>query len=168
MSCQTKPRARLSIPRSGATARPWGLRCWCRTCSRRTGSRGRREEKADGPVFSSSASSLVTCAAHDTWGQQPVRSSGRSFPGQAGADHFCQPRCPPFSTCGSVPDTGMSPGGFSTHEPRPAGAPAVLEKNAAADPLRGAEHTLRGCRSILRGHTHSAGDRNPKKKKKSS
>lgn len=100
------------------------------------GSWGRRE-KADGPVFSSSASSLVTCAAHDTWGQQLVRSSGQSFPGQAGADHFCQPRCPPFSTCGSVPT-----GGFSTHEPRPAGAPAVLEKNAAADPLRGAAHTL--------------------------
>lgn len=122
-----------------------GAETLVQNCSRRTGSWGRREQKADGPVFFSSASSLVTCAACDTWGQQPVPSSGHPFPEQAGADHFCQPRCLPFTTSGSLPDTGMLPGDFPTSERRPAGAQLCEIKMQRADLLQSRSeglHTL--------------------------
>lgn len=83
------------MPRSLGNGTTLGAEALVQNCLGELGAGGRESREWKGlfpPVWP--ADSLMTRAICDTWGQQFVQalgSSGVSFPGQAGADHFGQP-----------------------------------------------------------------------------
>lgn len=100
-------------------------------CSRRMGSWGRREQKADGPFFSSSAHSLMTCDPGDS--SPPLDSRSQSWQVLASSDLLSPPTTHSLECCQVIFFCLFC---FSSSERRPAGAPAVYDENAAVDLLQ--------------------------------